>query len=144
MQLICYTTLFYPSSLHFCYSEFDYITTAQLCISFLDEILLTLCVTNVMKDPLLIARVILRCWSIKNLIFSSLSRKNCDYYADDFFDVSSLQFISIFLVTCAIFFWQIRFAISKYGKDCLRKSCRTIKISKSSCYIQVLVVMVTI
>ena len=55
-----------------------------------------------------------------------------------------LQFISMFLVGCTMFLSQTWFAISKYGKNCLRKSCKIIKIRKSCCYIQVLTVMVTL
>ena len=41
-------------------------------------------------------------------------------------------------------FGLLNLPITKYGKDCSRGSCKGIKISKSCCYIYVLVVMVTV
>ena len=77
---------------------------------------------DVMKDPLLMVTVILWRWSIKTLVLSS----------------------SMLLIAGAMFLSRIWFAISKYGKDCFRKSCKIIKIGKSCCYIQVLGAMVTV
>ena len=70
--------LFYPSSLNFCHSEFNYITASlQHMLSFALIYLENVCehhvLPNVMKD-LLIVRVILGRWSAKTLIPSSLKR----------------------------------------------------------------------
>ena len=73
LHLLCERTLFYPSSVNFYYLEFNYdysiLSFALVCLTKVCEhsVLLT-----IMKDSLLIVRVILRRCSIKTLILSSL------------------------------------------------------------------------
>ena len=73
LQLLCKRTLFYPSSINFDYSEFNYyysiLSFTLICLTKVCEHLILL---NIMKDSLLIVRVIFRRQSIKTLILSSL------------------------------------------------------------------------
>ena len=99
--------------------------------------------TNVMKNPLLIVRVILRRWSIKTLIINKQSKTLRQWFLHCRF-VKLLLFISIFLVACAIFFAVDLVCYFQIWRDCFRKSCKRMKISKSCYYIKVVAVMVMV
>ena len=75
MHQLCNRTLFYPSSLIFAIHTLiispQHIKLALVCSAEVSEHSV---LTNVMKDPLLIVRVILQRWSVKTLILSGLSR----------------------------------------------------------------------
>ena len=73
IDLLCDRTLFYPSSINFVtQSLIISLQHIELCISLLSQSLWILCI--IMKEPLLIVRVILWRWSAKTLILSSLRR----------------------------------------------------------------------
>ena len=108
MHLLCDRTLFYPSSLNFCQSELYHHSMLSFALVCLAKFCEHQVLPNVMKDPVLIVRVILRRWSIKTLFLSSLRCQNSGFYVAEF---RLLLTISIFLIACATFSLQIQFAI---------------------------------